>query len=166
MPLLSVAEFRVHEPKLDSSVTDASLQPLLDAAESAITQAVGGLDATTEYLAGGRIALLLSRRIGSVTVVTEGSTVLIAADYRVRDYRLIRLPVGRVWAPNVEVTYIPFDDLDERKRVQLALVRLDLTVVPGLSNQSMAEASMTYIPDSTIERERIIAQLYPSVYAS
>lgn len=184
MALMTVAELRTH---VTSSLTDAALQTLLDAAETAITARVGAADAiserhpTTVYdAASGTYAtvtpspfLYPARRVATVTAITEtvGGTVttLAANDYRVwpGGWQIERLATGTnpraSWTGTVDITYAAASDVAERKRVQLGLVRLDLNHNPGLQSESIGDWSETYVSNSAmnygLEREAILATL-------
>jgi hypothetical protein len=156
MPLLTVAQFREH---VTTTIPDAAVQTLLDAAEAAIVEVVGAPGAVTEYIdarpVGGGYGpwavgtsyrrVSVGRPIATVTSVTEyvGDTafVLDATDYRASGYVLTRLPHGtnprERWGSRIVVVYAPQDEIADRSRVQIELVRLDLNAEPGLALQSV-----------------------------
>ena len=133
MTLLAVADFREH---LSTALPDSAIQRFLDAAENAINARRGPGDPITETRQGGTRIVSLGLSASGVTTVVEQdgttSTTLAADDYELRLDRvhLYRNAAGTNpsdrWAPRVRVTYTPFDDIDERIRVQIALVKLDV----------------------------------------
>lgn len=142
----------------EASLSDASLQILLDAAEQAINAYAGPLaadyDSTStvqEYLGPVRGDLLmLSRRADTVDIVIEDDTTLDATDYEVRTTGdvLRRLSSGtnprHRWHGRIDVTYTPLSELAMRQRAQVDLVKLDLDMNPGLAAQRIGEWSETY----------------------
>ena len=184
MAILTVAEFRTH---VTSALVDAALQTLLDAAETAITRRLAATDGiaerhlTTTYDAASGTYLASypspyiypARRVATVTTITEtvGATVttLAANDYRVwpGGWLIERLATGTnprsSWTGTTDVTYAAASDAAERKRVQLALVRLDLNHNPGLASEDIGDWSETYTNNSAmnygLEREAVLATL-------
>ena len=132
--------------------TDA-LQLLLDAAENDINEILGPVSPVSSNDATGTVnelvrvhgdLILLSRPAESIVQVIEGTTTLDPTDYELRSNGrfLQRLhdstsvnPAWR-WHHLVDVTYV-FDDLATRKRVQIALVKLDLNHQPGASQETI-----------------------------
>lgn len=150
MALLSVADIR---GAIDTSLSDARLQDLLDATEQDILAAAGAVAEQTEYAYGGYSALVLTRPIGTVTSVTEESKTLselelAADDYWVDGYILRRLDTGtnprRTWNGLVEVVHAPASDTAERKRAQVALVRLDLAAAAGVASERIGDYAIGY----------------------
>lgn len=171
--LLTPAQFREHQA---TSLGDDALQRLLDAAEDAISARFGALAALTERRRGGGVLLFLARPVGTIASVTErygdpvGLTdvVLDPADYTL-------LPDGQTlrrewtgphkadrWTDEVIVASTPADDTAERVRVSIALVKLDLTYNPGLTDERIGDWEEAYngaaLPYAT-ERESILASL-------
>jgi len=74
------------------------------------------------------------------------------------------------WGHKVAISYTPLDDLADRCRVQVALVKIDLAYAPGLILERVGEweerrdrGSATW--NDTEEREAILASLQPQAYA-
>lgn len=134
MALLTLVQLKEHIPGL--TLADAALTRLLDAAEQSILEVVGSPGTVTELHQGGRATVFLTRRAASVTSITENldgtHLVLVAGDYRIASdgHTVTRLATGDNpaprWSGPVSVVLEAFDDAANRKRVQLALVRLDL----------------------------------------
>ncbi len=168
--LLSVAQLREH---VVSTLPDSALQTLLDAAAAAIVAVAGPSGEIAEYLSAqpfygdGLHRITTARLIGTIASVTEYSgdvaTILDATDYRASGYVLTRLPSGThpqwAWSHRVVVVYTPADDTDERNRVQLELVKLDLDSHPGLASQSVEGFAEAYRGDYEAERAAILATL-------
>ncbi len=124
----------------ETDADDAVLRRLIDAAERQVIAMHGphAKDGVTAQLEGGGPRIYLSRSISTVTSVTECAgiaeteTVLATDDYRLWHGGLTmqRLQSGTnpsaVWADRVVVAYTPVDDSDERVRVILDLVKLQL----------------------------------------
>lgn len=174
MALLSVTEFRTH---VTSSLGTEALQLLLDAAEQAIIARYGEVDDSyglEEIVDGGNSYIFLRRRAASIDSITEldgtTETELDADDFRLRGDGLsvLRLGTGTNprtwWGAPITVAYAPLDDVADRKRVQIALVQLDLNFVPGNSSSEQVgswlesrNASGSF--DYGEEREKILNSL-------
>lgn len=167
--------FRLHA---STSLGDAALQTLLDAAEQAIAihageyiVSSGADDEVNEILTPRGIGplLRLSRRAQSITTVVEGTETLAADDYELRSsgYVLRRLNDGTnpslYWRNRVYVTYVPLSDTAERERVQIALVKLDLAYAPGVVQETIGAWSEQKANNSVWnyqqERAAILASL-------
>jgi hypothetical protein len=59
------------------------------------------------------------------------------------------------WYGRVKVTYTPVDDLAQRQRAQLALMRLDITTNPGLASQTIGTWSESYRTDIPASQQRV-----------
>jgi hypothetical protein len=163
--LLTVDQLRTF---VASGLPDSALQTLLNAAEQAIVALAGATGDVTEYLSAqqfygdGLHRITVARPIGTITSVTEHSggvaTMLDATDYRASGYVLSRLPNGThpqwAWAHRVTVVYTPADDTSERERVQVELVKLDLSWAPGLVQQQIGTWSESYALPGSYEAER------------
>lgn len=169
---LTVAQLREH---VTTSLVDAAIQRLLDAAWQAITTRAGAAAASVvDVRTGGTGLLQLSRRAATITKVEEiftlgpgepedlralvlagdiwwQSVTLATDDYALdaSGFWLQRLADGTypsdAWGQAVRVTYASFDDTAERLRVQLELVRLDLDWHPGIASESIGTWSETYV---------------------
>jgi hypothetical protein len=163
---LTVDEFREH---VETELGDDAVQRLLDAAYEAIDEAIGSAGTVSEYLhAGHGDLLLLSRRALSITSISERDVALASGDYELRasGMTLRRKSTGTHprthWHGRVDVTYVAYPDEDERDRVAIALVKLDLTHSPGLAAQSLgawSESYQTSGPSYSQERATILASL-------
>lgn len=138
--LLTPAQLRAALPG-QTSLTDDSLQMLLDATAAAIALRWGPVAGPlTERTTGGARVIFLRRPAASITSVSElyagTGRALVATDWRLRSsgMSLLRLPVRSDWG-DVEVVYVPTDDTAERKRIQLALMKLELAY-SGLASQT------------------------------
>jgi hypothetical protein len=164
MTLASVADFRAH---VSTTLADGAVQDKLDAAEQEIVRTIGPVGPVSEFYS--RVSgplLMLSRRAAEITTVTEGTTTLAATDYRLRSGTVVqRLSSGTPcrWRDRngIEVAYLPESDVAERIRVQIALVQLDLTYVPGVVSEKIGDWAETFTPsgDHDKDREAILATL-------
>lgn len=175
---LTPAQFREHHP---TSLVDAALQRLIDAAEGAITARFGAIASFSDRRRGGSLLLFLSRPAASISSVTErygdplGVTdvLLSANDYTLlpggltlrREYTGAH-PADR-WTDDVVVVFVPADDSAQRTRVTIALVQLDISHNPGLSSEQIGDWSASYADNSAmnygLEREAILATLWTGV---
>lgn len=165
MALLTLAEARTH---ITTSLVDAALQRLLDAAEDAITDAIGPVGNVTEtFTAGAGDLIMLSRRASAVVSVNERASALNANDYELYNsgQLLHRRDLGTNpdsrWRGRVIVVYTPVSDVARRKVAQLALVNLDLTFNPGAASERIGDWTETYRTDAEYVQERraILASL-------
>jgi len=174
MTLLSTDDFKAAYAGT-VPVDDAGLASLLAAEEAAIVARFGNTAAeVAEVHDGGSAYLFLRHRaetaasISAVETVDATDTTLAADDYRLRDdgVSLLRLDTGTnrrtVWGLTT-VTYTPLDDSEERKRVQRALVILDLNTAPGISAEQigawMEQHQQSSVWNYQTEREAILASL-------
>lgn len=177
LPLVSVlAESSFTVARLRAYVTtqlsDAALQPLLDAALADIDRVTGPV-ARRERLRARGDMILLSDRAASITSIVEdarGAAVTLAADdYEVSDsgrllYRLRGTNPSDCWRGLVDVRYQRPDDTAARIRVAVALVELDLSHEPGLVSEKIGTWEETHAGsgDYPLEREAILASLSPA----
>ena len=167
--LLTVDQFREH---VTTSLPDAALQTLLNAAEAAILEVVGEPGEVTEYITArptndgyapwgispGYRRISVARPIASVTSVT---------DYRASGYVLQRIPDGThprwQWGQRVVVVYTPGDETADRERVQIELVRLDLNAQPGIALETIGTWEERYsgagLLNYSAERADLLASL-------
>jgi len=164
--ILTVTQLRQH---VTSGLSDDALQRLAEAAEKDITAKFGAAGEVTEYLDGGYQQLVLRRRVGTITSVTESSDtddplVLADDDYRVEGYLLRRLDTGTnpgtTWQGEVKVVHTPPDTEVDRVRLQVALVKLDLAY-SGYAAEATQDESRTPMPDYQLARRRLL-QTYSS----
>lgn len=163
---LTLAQLRAFET---TALGDEALLMLLNAAALDIVRTAGPMGVSVVHVgrASGPL-LLLPRAAVDVTAIVENGVTLAADDYELSGTGTIlrRLDSGthpaHRWWGEVRVTFLPVDDLAARQRVQLALVRQDLTHNPGLSSQSIgtwSEAYATGTNDYATERAAILASL-------
>lgn len=159
---LTLDQFRAFEP--GSTLSDESLLILLQASAADIVGAIGPLgDVVTVLGAHGPLLMLPYRASGIVSVTEDayGEALSLAAD----DYELSwsgrtlrRLNDGTnprdYWWRRVKVTLTPVDDLAQRQRAQLALMRLDITTNPGLASQTIGTWSESYRTDVPVSEQR------------
>lgn len=173
--LLTATQFRDFA---ETTLSDESLQTLLDAAELDIIATAGPLGSFADRRRGGGLYLWLSRLAGTITSVVErwgdplGLTsvtldttdwTLLPDGYTLRREWSSTHPADR-WADDVIVTYTPLDDTEARKRVQVGLVKLELARNPGLVSQTIGDWSETYQASSAVagyavERAVLLASL-------
>lgn len=186
MTLLTPTQFREHR---STTLGDAALGRLLDAAEMAITGRAGPLGTITDVRIGGGGVISLSRRAASITSVAEqwflqvhsddladavyaaefwlSATTLDAADFALSadGYSVQRLATGphpaETWGQAVQLVYPAYTDTAERIRVQIELVSLDLASNPNLASQSIGTWSESYAAAGSYndQREDILASL-------
>lgn len=183
MPLLDRLKERV-----ETDMSDAELQALLDAALAEIEARYGPNAQITVHLGDERELrahrrfLDLTRPADTALAITiaeiepgdtgdaANETTLAADDYRVlhRGRTLERLVDGAngrmFWAPLVRVAYTPVSDQKQRDEVAIKLAQLDLTY-RGLDKQEGAgdwSRSGSVTPDAfTRERDVLLATLAP-----
>lgn len=160
-----------------SSVSNSSLQILVDAAYLAIDDAIGPQGDVKEFFTVHGDLIMLSRRAVSITAVSENvrwaALALAADDYELRPsgQMLVRLRTGTnprwYWQGRVDVTYRPPDDTANRVRVAIDLVKLDIATNPGLASQSIGTWAEAYTSNSAfnyaLERQSILASLSPGI---
>ena len=169
----SLAAADVKAAGVATNWSDAMLGVLLSSAKDEINARRGDTGSATEQHLGGLRTFWLARPAKSaadITSVVENDagalTTLSSNDWLLLPnlMTLVRLgygdhPASR-WAGEVAVTFTPVDDTNERKRVQLLLVKQDLAwsgfsseaVNTGVGGQSWAAN-----PNYQIERAGILA---------
>lgn len=171
------------EQLLEHVTTDLgedALGRLLDAAYEAIEKAAGpGSDSdyasnVSELITPGPGDLVrLSKPATAVVTVTEGTTDLAADDYELRasGQLLRRLSTGTNprsrWCGRVDVTYTPVSDVNDRDRVAIALVKLDIDHQPGVQSETLGDHSITFASGGAgnsyaEQRAAILASLSPN----
>jgi hypothetical protein len=165
MALLSVPDFRLH---VTTELDSAAIQLLLDAAEQAINLRYGVEGVIEEVATGGFSYVFLRWPASAIESISETdgttTTVLDMTDYRLSGdgVSLRRLDTGTnpltYWGRAITVRYAPQVPVDERKRVQLALVKLEMNTQHGLSQQTIGSWSESYgqSADSYAEQREII----------
>ncbi|HUW17467.1 MAG TPA: hypothetical protein VMW94_10345 [Actinomycetes bacterium] len=156
-----------------STLSDAVLQTYLDAAMEAIDDVLGPVAMKERINVSYGELVRLGRKAASITSVVEdarsSSLTLAADDYELTDSGevLYRLHDGTnpryTWHSRVDVTYVREDDVADRIRVAVALVRLDLTYAPGLTSQQIGTWSETYATTGSRSYEEQRADLLGSL---
>lgn len=166
MALLTVAELRQH---LETDLSDQALQRLLDDADAEVVRRYGPHPPgpAVETHVGGNKYVFLRQRAAAIQSVTETvrnvTTVLSSDDYRVLGggrylERLTSGPNPRVyWGDFVTVTFEPYDDRPQRRRVIIDLVRLALEY-NALESVDVGDYSASSL-DYQRERRRLLAEL-------
>lgn len=179
MSLVSLAEVRA---LVNTSMTDAQLQTIIDREEQHVIRAFGehySDDATAveESVNGGRTrSIYLRRRLQSVVSIHE-TLYLGGTEYLVdpslyfvwlREARIERLPSlaqanalgipGGVWGAVVRVNYVPYNDNLERAEVIIELVRLAVERTAMKSESIGGEYSFT-APDWNEARVQLLRRL-------
>lgn len=147
-----------------TTVSDDVLQILLDSAEADLITRWGAVAGPiTERPRGGSRILMLRRPVLSITSVTDitSSIAFVSTDYFLRPsgMSLLRLPTGRDWPHSVEVISTPVDDTATRKRIQIGLVKLDLTY-SGLTSQRIGDYAETKQSTDYIDERRKMLDSY------
>jgi hypothetical protein len=177
---LTVEQLRQH---VTSSLPDAALQRLLDAAGQAITARAGNIGTISDTRVGGTGLLQLSRRASAIVDVEEvywlerfepadlralvfseyvwaSAVTLDPSDYDLAasGFWMQRMADGtnpaEIWGQAVRITYTAFDDTAERIRVQLELVKLDLASKPGVTSEQIGTWTEQYAPSGTYAEAR------------
>ena len=151
--------------------SDAVLTDLLSEAIAAIEARYGtDTGARTEYLRPFGQWARLSRPASAISSVIEGGTSLDSGVYEswAGDARYVRRldASGNVasWIGWVEIEYTPVSELDDRNRVTVALVKLDLGLNPGVTGITVGPWSEQYTQDDAAypkAREAILQSLRP-----
>jgi hypothetical protein len=172
MALLTTAEIREH---IETDLTDAALQRVMDAEEQQITYYCGEHTSQTDRFVNRHDNKVIypNRRVDSINKVTEyvypepdfngvpSETELSANDYELvaNGRRIDRLPQGdngrTYWGDIVVVEYTPYDDQKRRKVALIDLVKLSL-LNRGALKESLPDYSYTRPEDLQVERERIL----------
>lgn len=166
--------------RAETDLDDDELQMMLDSENQEIINRYGPhsivSDPITERLEGSRQRLVVKRPIdvSQPVVVTEyvteygfGETpyLMAAADYRIwpDGFIIERLSTGptgrRRWANQVEVTYVPVNDGDQRQEVIIKLVLLAIEY-DAVSVRTVGDVSANNL-DYTQEREKLLTSLAP-----
>jgi len=164
MTLLTKEEFTEH---FDTDLSQDAIDRLLNDAESEINRRFGSLTSQIEDHQDEGRYLFLQRPASSITSIVETvgttDTTLETDDYALyHGNRMIkRLTTGingrTNWGDRIRVTYVPASDSNQRKRVQLDLVKLAIQY-QGLSTQESGNYSANFL-DYEKEREKILSRL-------
>lgn len=154
-----------------ASLSDDSINSLIAAAYAAIDQRLTGDAPMRESFTVHGPLIILSRSTQIITSIVENGTALDASDYEVRSTQLLRLSGGTHpnlrWRGVVDVSYIPVEsDSSLRDAVALQLVKLDLTLQPGLTQRTIGNYSESFggngeggVGGYQIQREAILSAL-------
>lgn len=130
MSLVTIAKARA---LVNTSLSDAALQEVIDRVEFEITQKIGApqTDGYATEVArtkrGEGPSLFMPTEIYSVTSIVEDDVTLDSSEYQVWGGGVIeRLPIGTNWGDRIVVTYKPADDRKMRESVIIDLVRMTL----------------------------------------
>ncbi|HEX5013008.1 MAG TPA: hypothetical protein VFV72_02530 [Candidatus Limnocylindrales bacterium] len=171
---------------IETSLGDDVLGVWLDAAYEAIDayagpagDSSGDTGATTEVITPGPGDLLmLTRPASAITAVTETcygfdtdlalDDVALIGTQMVRRLRTGTNPSSR-WRGRVAITYERLPDANERDRVAVGLVRLDVNHNPGITSEQLGDWSATYANNSamnySVERQALLSSLTPGFVA-
>lgn len=156
---------------VQTGLSDAQVQGLIDAAEEDITQMIGDpfVDVSTpitETVQGEGYEVFVKRPILSLSSVTDyaalsdttGAALTENDDYFPwkKQGRLTRL--GTVWGKKVTVAYVPVDDREKWKAAVADLVRLQIARMPMASESVAGEFSYS-APHWEAERRKIMKRL-------
>lgn len=171
--MLTVDELRGH---VETDLDDTSLGLLLDAAYEAIDNyaGTGGTEeypaTVTEVITTSGDLLMLSRRASAILSVVENASY--RTDLETDDYELIGDQMVRrvrdgtnsatVWRGRIEITYTAFADENQRDRVAIGLVELDVNVSPGMQSERLGEWSETHEQTTSYAKARdaLLSSLY------
>jgi hypothetical protein len=163
---LSVDQVR---ERVETSLSDEALDSLLAAQYTAIASKFGPEGPITELLTGDAgDLLLLSRPAASISEVVEMGAELDPDDYALQTrHLLVRLSTGpnpsRRWRGRIGITYAIAGDPEERDRIALALVGLELNHKPGITSIKIGQFSEAYGQGARSypeEREAIFASYH------
>lgn len=166
MALLTVTQFKEH---VETDLATAALQRFLDESEAIIIKLFGANTAAiTEWFedTNGRF-IFPSRPVSSITSIVETvgttDTTLSSDDSEIQgDGRRIRRLIDgtngqTIWADTVKLIYVPVDDTDERKIVQLDLVKLEIQF-KGLDSEKIGDWSGS-VKDYEVQRREATRRL-------
>ncbi len=166
--LLTATEMKVH---IDTDLSDTALNQLISEANEEIVDSVGehaSVGTVTELLVGGEHLIFPGRVIASITSITETrgttDTILVAADYRVWNDRMIeRLSLGATnpaqwWGERVSIVYTPENDDARRRGATISLVKLAVAFT-GQSSFRAGDYAESTSTDILKEKGRILARL-------
>ena len=153
---------------VDTKLNDTELETLTAELEAEVVRFFGAnyVDASTTVTFTKRVFgqsyLYLPRKVSSITSVTEEDATLTEdEDFELSTDQsmLYRLPYTGVWYGKVVVTYVPYDDNEDRKKVILDLLRLDLART-AMSREDF-DGSYNYAApeDWDVERAKILRRL-------
>ena len=165
MSLVTAAEAK---KQINTSISDADLQVIIDRIESQITARIGApwTDDSTpssvvKTLRGESTSLFLPTGIYEVTSIVEDTVTLTASEFRVwgNGGVIERLPIESNWGTVCVVTYKPMDDRFKRIPVIIDLLRLTLERTAMKSENIAGEYSYTAPDNWDVEFRRAMKRL-------
>lgn len=167
MSVLTVSELRT---RVETAVTDGSLQALIDRIEAEIAGRIGAAYTddetiiTEEHRGDGR-NLYLKRKVLTIDTVTEyssmeatGVTLTENDDFITWSSRGMLERFGN-WGWRVIVEYVPTDDRIKWKEAVIDVARIDLARTPMQSESVAGEMSYTAPANWEYEREKALRRL-------
>ncbi len=163
MALLMLSQVREN---IETGLSDAALQRIMDSVEDDIDQAHGEVNTAEDDLVGGEKSIWVLRPILTVTTVTETvgtvDTVLASDDYVQRyDRQIDRLDTGtnarERWGCRVKIAYAPVDTTNRRIMVYLKIILLEI-VYSGLDSSREGDFNSKAL-DYASERIKILNSL-------
>ena len=155
----------------DTDLEDAPIQRLLDDTEAEIVKVFGAAATHVDWLPGRTKNIFLSRPAATITSIVETialtDTTLAADDYELQHngkslWRKWDGTNGRLrWGDRAKVTFVPVGDLDQRKRVQLDLVKLAIQY-DGLQRSAVGNQTLV-MGDYEEARREILSRLGPTL---
>jgi hypothetical protein len=168
--------------RVETDLDDTELQLLIDEANQDIINKFGphanSAAPITVRLDGRRKELVLDRAIDTSQAVVvkeyvseygwgETITEIDDTDYRISSSGLVleRLTTGPNswprWSREVEITYTPINDGDQREEVIIKLVILAIEYTPATSGYTAIGDVTKYNPDYQAERDKLLNSLAP-----
>lgn len=150
---------------INTSMTDANLQTVIDRIEAQITARIGAPQADgytvqiEKTMRGEGPSLFLPTEIYAVVSIVEDDVALTADEFRTWGGGVIeRLPMDTIWGDVNVVTYKPADDRFRRMQVTIDLVRLEIERTAMKSESIAGEYSYT-APDWDVEFRKAMRKL-------
>lgn len=151
---------------INTSMSDANLQTVIDRVEAQITQRIGApqTDAMattfTKTFRGEGSYLFMPTEIYSVVSISEDGSALTSDEYETWGGGVIeRVPEGSFWGDRMTVVYKPVDDRLERKQVVIDLVRLVIERTAMKSENIAGEYSYSAPENWDLEFRRAMKKL-------
>ena len=162
--LISPTQLRAH---VETGLTDAALQQIIDAEEAEIVGRYGPPDTITEEHIGNGRLLSLMQPAASIEAITEDDAYPlppeggVASDYYLRLNPRVLQRFGGEWGARVVVTYTPASPQTAKRTMALInLCKLELAY-SGYASQGGADLSESPLKLME-ERERILRSLRPA----
>lgn len=139
---------------INTSLTDANLQAVIDRVEAQITERIGApqTDAMetiiTKTMRGEGFYLFMPAEINAIVSIVEDTVTLTSDQYQTWGGGVIeRLPADSYWGDRIIVTYKPIDDRLKRKQVIIDLVRLVIQRT-AMKSENIADEYSYTAPDN------------------